>query len=612
MCPAPHRRLRPLLFAMLCVASLGCERTHEARLLELLSAGPSLVSPGDSLRVRGAGFPTGEDARITLSGWTHRAGQRPERTHVTLSGRAATADRIDLTLEHAAFESLRGPGSFAGELEVAFDGAQPGTVVTGVMPIELDMRVPTSAALGKHHVRELEAERLLSFLGIFPDRGVPTHDGLSVDYALPDSRAEHAGLVHGDVIVGSAGVGVHSLGDLAPPPGADTLHLRVMRPGTRDPVPIELPLSGLRAPRLAAHLVPLCLVAAITLLCLLLVGPLPSLAVWLARCRSRLRSAPGNPWLRVWDDRPAGTTSTIEGQGNGQAEPSPPGWLRRAAALAWRGLLPSTVTLLLFGLAYLQPALGLRFNSLPIYLGLLAFSVGLAVMLARGLPLRKRLRQGVGQLSRMLVVGVAIGAGSALSGTPSVEGIVAAQGGMPMRWFVFNQPALFVALPLYLVYASRIVPMEFGSGVHARALSFIVDVGGRVVVSAIGAAVFFGGWQLSGIPQIDRVDPLIAGATLFTLKAWGVSALMQVCRTIGLGDHAPGWLGALAALGSLGLTALWIQLAVPPSVSLAIGHVLSATTVVALGVAWLRVVRAPYPMGAPPAYPMPSRTALVS
>jgi len=592
-------RLPLLLVSVLCAVAVGCEPTHEARLLELLSVAPEMVSPGDALRVRGEGFPTGEHARITLSGWTHRAGLRPERTHVTLSGRAATADRVELTLERAAFLSLRGPGSFSGELRIAFDGAESGTLVTGVIPLELDLRVPTAAALRQHHDRELEAEQLLSFLGIVPDRSVPSHDGLVVDHALEDSRGAQAGLVRGDVIVRSAGVGVHSMGDLSPPPGADTLQMVVLRPGKTHPVPIALPLAGLRAPRLAAHLVPLCLVSAVALLCLLLLGPLPSLSVWLARCRSRLRSAAGNPWLRVWDDRPVDVDDGDGARGLRLR-------LVRLRRLAWRLLLPVTVSLLLFGVAYLQPVLGLRFNSLPIYLGLTAVSVALSAMLARGEPVRARVAHAAAQLSRMLAVGVAIGAASALGGTPSLEGIVAVQGGLPMGWFVFSQPAMFIALPLYVVYASRIVPMEFGSGVHAHALSFMTDVGGRVLVSAIGAAVFFGGWQLSGIPQIDRVDPLIASATLFTLKAWGVAILLHLCRTIGLGDHAPGWLGALAAVASLGLTALWIYLSVPPSVSLAVGHVLLATTLIALAVAWLRVVRARHPMGAPAAYPLPT------
>lgn len=577
-----------VLLAAVC-GGATCEPGQRAHLLELHRATPTLLAAGELLEIHGRGFPTGAQAELLLRGEVRRPGERPREVSATLHGRATGADRVQLPLDEAQLAAFGGSGSFSGELTVAFQAAEPGTRVVGVLPVEFDLVQPTAQALRARHRLRKRATRLLTFLGIEAEPGQSMQEGLTVLRARPDSRALAAGLSPGDVIVRAAGVGVHSLSDLAPPPDLDAIALRVTRPARPEATELLISVAGFDSPSLASHLLPVCIAATAALLCLLAIGPLPSLGVWLSRCRSRLSHGPGHAWTRIWDDR--------------APTPDPTGRLgARLMELGLAWLLPLTVATLLFTGALLHPVHGLRFNSLHIYLGLTALSVGLTLSLSGGLSTAARGAHARTQLARMAVVGVVIGCACALSGTRSLGGIMLAQGGTPTRWLVFSQPAMFVLFPVFVMHASRLIPLELGRGARAHAAAFVLDVGGRVVLSAIGTAIFLGGYQTTGIPHADRLDPYLLGAALFTLKAWGLGLLLHLRRTMGTRNARALRFSMWACVSGVLLTALWVHLGVGAELGLAIGHVLATASLGALLLASWQVLRSPHPMGSPPSY----------
>ena len=113
-----------------------------------------------------------------------------------------------------------------------------------------------------------------------------------------------------------------------------------------------------------------------------------------------------------------------------------------------------------------------------------------------------------------------------LAGTMSTQGIIRAQGGWPWQWFLFDNPAAFVAFFIYFISAlaeGNRTPFdlpeaesELVSGYNTEysgmrfSYFFLVEWGNMWVMSALATTMFLGGWQLPGLSP-ERFDAMTGG-----------------------------------------------------------------------------------------------------
>jgi hypothetical protein len=241
-------------------------------------------------------------------------------------------------------------------------------------------------------------------------------------------------------------------------------------------------------------------------------------------------------------------------------------------------------------LVWLEPVGFLAVRSISLYLGFAALSVALTLM-SDGGTLRDRARTASGIAGRMLVMGVLIACACALSGTRAFDGMVEWQGGWPVRWALLQKPALLVAFPLYVVFASRLGAATLALEAPGRAARLLIAerVLTNVVLCALGVAIFAGGWQSPPELDIEGIDPRLIGALLFVAKAWGFAWLLSIGRRAGWGEGLRAPSIALACIATVGLTALSIWLEPSYAIELAIGRALGGSFVI---VALVTVVRA--------------------
>jgi NADH-quinone oxidoreductase subunit H len=116
-----------------------------------------------------------------------------------------------------------------------------------------------------------------------------------------------------------------------------------------------------------------------------------------------------------------------------------------------------------------------------------------------------------------------------LAGTMSTQGIIRAQGGLPWQWFLFDNPAAFVAFFIYFISAlaeGNRTPFdlpeaesELVSGYNTEysgmrfSYFFLVEWGNMWVMSALATTMFLGGWQIPGLSP-ERFDALTGGSAV--------------------------------------------------------------------------------------------------
>jgi NADH-quinone oxidoreductase subunit H len=118
-------------------------------------------------------------------------------------------------------------------------------------------------------------------------------------------------------------------------------------------------------------------------------------------------------------------------------------------------------------------------------------------------------------VSYEIPAGIAIMVPVLMSGTLSMQGIIRAQGGMPWDWFVFKNPAgfvaFFIALTASLAEGNRTpfdlpeAESELVAGYHAEysgfriALFLMVEWANMWIMGALAVTLFLGGWQIPGV-----------------------------------------------------------------------------------------------------------------
>jgi NADH-quinone oxidoreductase subunit H len=131
-----------------------------------------------------------------------------------------------------------------------------------------------------------------------------------------------------------------------------------------------------------------------------------------------------------------------------------------------------------------------------------------------------------------------------LAGTLSTQGIIRAQGGAPWHWYLFHDPASFVAFFIYFISAlaeGNRTPFdlpeaesELVSGYNTEysgmrfSYFFLVEWGNMWVMSALATTMFLGGWQIPGI-SAAQLDAMTGGwAVVLEL----VSLMLFVVKTL--------------------------------------------------------------------------------
>jgi NADH-quinone oxidoreductase subunit H len=131
-----------------------------------------------------------------------------------------------------------------------------------------------------------------------------------------------------------------------------------------------------------------------------------------------------------------------------------------------------------------------------------------------------------------------------LAGTLSAQGIIRAQGGAPWHWYLFHDPASFVAFFIYFISAlaeGNRTPFdlpeaesELVSGYNTEysgmrfSYFFLVEWGNMWVMSALATTMFLGGWQIPGI-SAAQLDAMTGGwAVVLEL----VSLMLFVVKTL--------------------------------------------------------------------------------
>jgi hypothetical protein len=572
---------------LLLLSLAGCGGGRSVELLSLEAVEPRLLEPGTTLRVLGSGLPVGRPCSVELTGQLARPGAPPLPVHTAARGRAISEDAVELALGEAELAALGDHGSFSGELLLAFEGHGGRARVTGRLQVRLDLVQPMARGAAHRQALRQRARAAMAHVGIVPREEAATVTGLTIDWARPDSVAARAGLRHGDVIVRAGGVAIHTLGDLAPPPGAPQLALSVRRPPAHDAQPVGLSLAGLDGPAVDVGLGRLSVLLTFVFASLLMFSPLPSPAQWLARCMSRLRQAPP-PELGLWggslDLRPR--PASLPGR-----------TLRRARRLAWPLAISAGAALLV----WLEPAGLLRLRSASVYLAFAAVSITLTLMSDSGTR-RERLRAAAEVGFRIAVMAVVLLCACALSGTRTFDGMVAEQGAWPHQWGLFRKPALLLSFPLYVVYAARLgaATLALDGPGHVSRLLVLERVLTNVVLCSVGAAIFLGGWQTPPDLYLEWMPLRLAGGLLFVLKCWALASVLSAARRMGLGAALRSATTVATSLSIVALTALWLWLEPAEALELALGRATLATLALVALASAAQVALAARPMGVAP------------
>lgn len=485
----------PLVALLLIV--VGCDEPL-VPLIEVTDLSPRELEAGERFELQGSGFPQGRTARVALEGRLFRSGGAPRgRVSVDAVGVVTAPDRIEIVVDEELATRLCGPpdraahATFRGDVEVSFASDDPGAppLVGKLRGVTLDVTpaAPRARALAE---RAAEGARALAFLGITP--GEPTDRGVPIVEVRPGSIAARAGVPSGGVLSAVDGLNVLSLADVAPA-SARSAELTI-KDGEEERT-ARVTLVGYSGELVPADYGPALGIVGLALVVLLLFG---------------LR---GPPWLVALEARVAGL-----------ARESTPRAL--VAALFGTGAHAAVSALLSAVIA--------AFALMPYVVGR-GLDAPLLVALSASMLIWSRSREAGGAVAstrtavQVATAAIAMAAAVALTlghmGVIELAEIVRMQGGAPWQMTAIERPetAVFGA-----VYGGAIVTV-LRARVERRAgapYAALLERVGVVLASAVGVAVFLGGWQLPGI-EIPRRGALLLllPAALFVLKTWALTGL---------------------------------------------------------------------------------------
>lgn len=185
-------------------------------LLTVTGVGTPRAEEGGRFVVLGGGFPTGREGRLVLAGELRRSGEST-RVEYRRSVHATSPVSAELVVDEAFIDTLH--GSFAGSVELVFEGAVGMPVARGVREgVVFDVARAAEVEMRGDLERMRQASERLESLGL---RVSEQESRVRVDSVRAGSIAEAAGLRTGDVIKGLDDAEVHSTEDF----GRDTASL---------------------------------------------------------------------------------------------------------------------------------------------------------------------------------------------------------------------------------------------------------------------------------------------------------------------------------------------------------------------------------------------------
>jgi NADH-quinone oxidoreductase subunit H len=156
------------------------------------------------------------------------------------------------------------------------------------------------------------------------------------------------------------------------------------------------------------------------------------------------------------------------------------------------------------------------------------------------------MRSAAQVVSYEIPAGLAIFVPVLMAGTLSMQGIIRAQGGLPWEWFVFRNPAAFIAF--FILFTSQLAEAnrtpfdlpeaesELVAGYLSEysgfrfALFFLAEWGNIWVLSAVATTLFLGGWQVPGV-SAEHIDALRGTGAVPAAAWWGWNAVSLVVFT---------------------------------------------------------------------------------
>ncbi|HEY3354627.1 MAG TPA: NADH-quinone oxidoreductase subunit NuoH [Polyangia bacterium] len=465
---------------------------------------------------------------------------------LALSGRAVgapnadSADRILVTVAEPHERSLGGHARFTGRVEIALTEGRGGVLRSA--PVTLDLFPRSLRRLSEGADAAIEQRRLDAALGMTLG---PSADGPVVKDLVADKPAARAGLVPGGVL--------RQIDDQ--PATVDGFYAAVA--GGTGAAKIELRAGGPAAPLKLVSLPRQAL-------------PRPFWG-WLAEGAILfgialvvvLLAAVGGGFITVWERKVAGRMQSRIGPNR----VGPNGWLQWLAdalkLMTKEDIVPDAVDRPMFLVSpYLVFAgVFLTFMVLPFsqllvvadlnigFLYLLSVTSLVVVGTIMGgwasnskWSLLGGMRSAAQIISYELPAGIALMCIAVVAGTLSPQEIIRQQGGWPHQWFIFHDPALFVAFIIYFISAlaeGNRTPFdlpeaesELVSGYNTEYSGFRFGAFATAewvnlwVIGALATALFFGGWQIPGVSEA-RVEQslglqLLSFAVFFAKAATGV------------------------------------------------------------------------------------------
>jgi NADH-quinone oxidoreductase subunit H len=155
------------------------------------------------------------------------------------------------------------------------------------------------------------------------------------------------------------------------------------------------------------------------------------------------------------------------------------------------------------------------------------------------------LRSTAQMVSYELSMGLALVVPVLLAGSLSVGDIIDAQNKPPiLGWFVFRNPMAAAIMAIALLAEVNRAPFdmpeaeqELTAGYHAEysgmkfAMFFLAEYISMIAVSAIGAAMYFGGYHFIGINRVPLLGPVVYGikvAILLVVMVWVRGTLPRI------------------------------------------------------------------------------------
>ncbi|MDB4994289.1 MAG: ndhA, partial [Myxococcaceae bacterium] len=504
----------------------ACERDASPQLITVLDLAPREAEVGDRLELTGTGFPQGRAAHVTFHGTLNRPGEAPVLgADIPLEGVVTSAQVIELVYGEPLEAVFCRAGedavhtTFEGEVEVAFAAAAAGAppIVATLRDVTLDLR-PPAPRRGIAEARAHEGERALAYAGIHLGERSSSSGGLLVAEIEPGSRAETAGILPGDLLVGFDHVRVGSVADVIPAPRRPTIAVGIRRGTSAREEIREIKMDGYRPPP------PSDLLAA-------------ALVLGVATALLLLFTAPRGAWL-AWLSRRFSASHHVESAASSvpRIGPTVSRILFAAVTLLW-----AAVPIAMHPLVRELDA-GVPFAFAVTSLALVACAS------ARGF--RAKIAAAVRVVSLDVPAAIALVSVVVMTGSVRLHEVVRAQGALPWEWFVFKTPMAFLAFATFLVVlVAQGLPEATSLGEHgalgllapkpaapeddarpfARAIADWVHL---AVLSGLAAAAFLGGWQIPGLAPGEATSLVwrLVGAVLLVLKTLAVMALLVRTR----------------------------------------------------------------------------------